>query len=63
MLVLTRNDGQSVVLILPDGRQVRVTVRRHRHDKWDVVRLAFDAPPDVVIWRQEIAPARGEVRS
>jgi carbon storage regulator CsrA len=50
MLHLQRKVGQSIVLVV-DGRPVTVTVSGARGD---TVRLAFDAPADVVIDREEV---------
>ncbi|MBZ5637222.1 MAG: carbon storage regulator [Acidobacteriia bacterium] len=47
MLVLTRKIGASVVL----GNTIRITVLELSHG---VVRLGFEAPPDVSIYRDEI---------
>ena len=56
MLVLTRRPGESVVLVLPDGRRVSVTfVQHHGHGAV----LGFDAPHDVRIWREELIEGRG----
>ena len=48
-LVLTRTESQAVVLAV-DGRRLRVEVARIAGGE---VRLAFDAPTDVAIWREE----------
>jgi sRNA-binding carbon storage regulator CsrA len=56
MLVLTRRNGQQVVLKLPCGRLARVTVMGRRP-----VRLAVEAPPEVQILRGELA-AEGQLR-
>jgi carbon storage regulator len=50
MLVLSRKVGERVVI---DGGIV-VTVVRVQNNQ---VRLAFEAPPDVGIYREEICPA------
>jgi carbon storage regulator len=47
MLILTRKIGESVVI----GNNVRVTVIDRSPG---VVRLGFEAPPDVSIYREEI---------
>ena len=55
MLVVARKKQESVVILLPDGRQVRV---------WNLgvprglgeVRLGIEAPGDVNIRRGEIPP-------
>lgn len=50
MLVLSRNVKETTV-ILVDGRKVTVTVIDTKGDR---VRLAFDAPRDVRILREEV---------
>lgn len=52
MLVLARRPLQDVIIFLPDGREVVVSVAEICRDK---VRLGFDAPRDVRIDRREIA--------
>ncbi len=47
MLVLTRKAGESVIL----GNSIKVTVLDLSHG---IVRLGFEAPSDVSIYRQEI---------
>lgn len=47
MLVLTRKPGQSVVI----GNNVRITVIESSSG---TVRLGFEAPPDMSIYRDEI---------
>ena len=47
MLVLSREKGQVVVI----GDKVRVKVHDIRGNK---VRLSFDAPENVEIWREEV---------
>jgi len=51
MLVLSRKKDEAVVLILPDGREVRVTVCNILPDR---VRLGVEAPVDMKIWRNEL---------
>ncbi len=54
MLVLGRYIDQSVMLILPDGRQVTILVAGMFHlNGRTLVKLGFDAPVDVVIARPE----------
>jgi carbon storage regulator CsrA len=48
-LVLTRSESQAVVLAI-DGRRIRIEVARVNGGE---VRLAFEAPDDVAIWREE----------
>ncbi len=52
-LVLSRHQGESVILEHPAGR---ITVTVATIDKRGQVRLAFDAPSEVQIFRSEIAP-------
>ena len=47
MLVLTREVDQSIII----GGKIRVMVVEVRNGK---VRLGFDAPDDVEVWREEI---------
>lgn len=54
-LVLTRRETETVVLELPDGRDVLVTV--HRGAVY--TKLGITAPKDVVIRREEL-PSRRE---
>jgi sRNA-binding carbon storage regulator CsrA len=63
MLVLSRNQGEVVVLRLPDGREVRVCLVAFGHNGRGKpkARLGFDAPADVVIAREELlGRAKGE---
>jgi carbon storage regulator len=47
MLALTRKAGESIVV----GNTIRITVLELSHG---VVRIGFEAPPDVSIYREEI---------
>jgi carbon storage regulator len=49
MLVLTRNIQQSILV----GSSIRITVTRIDGDQ---VKLGIEAPDDIVILREEIAP-------
>ena len=53
MLTLSRKAGERVLLKLPDGREIWVSVVTVKAN--GSVRLGFDAPPDVDIWREELA--------
>jgi carbon storage regulator len=53
MLVLTRNQGEEVVI----GENIRVTVLAIRGNQ---VRLGFTAPPDVRVHRKELRPVAEE---
>jgi carbon storage regulator CsrA len=55
-LCLSRKPGETVTLVLPDGREATVRVIELRPDK---VRLGFSAPADVVIFREELRGAFG----
>ena len=52
MLVLSRKRGERIVARLPDDREIVVTLVEIRGS--DKVRLGFDAPEDVRIWREEL---------
>jgi sRNA-binding carbon storage regulator CsrA len=53
-LVLSRAAGEEVRLVLPDGREARVLVAEFdSRGRAARVRLAVDAPDDVVIQRPE----------
>ena len=52
MLVLSRAVGEEIILVLPDGREIRVCVTAASGR----VRLGVTAPTDVRIWRPD-APA------
>lgn len=54
MLVLSRNPSESVLLILPDGREITLTVIAVRDSR---ARLGIDAPNDVTILREEVQQA------
>jgi carbon storage regulator len=47
MLALTRKAGESIVV----GNSIRITVLELSHG---VVRIGFEAPPDVSIYREEL---------
>lgn len=55
MLALTRKQGETVRCVMSDGRELSVTVLQIRGDK---IRLAFEAPADVSVDRQEVYDAR-----
>ena len=52
MLVLHRNIDESVTLITPEGHEVKVTVSSFYKQG---VRLIFEADPEVMIIRSELA--------
>jgi carbon storage regulator len=51
MLVLSRQKDEVVVIILPDGRVIEITVVDIRGDK---VRLGTNAPKDIAVHRKEV---------
>lgn len=51
MLKLTRRPGESLILLLPDGRQIEVVVDNKRGNQ---AGLAIDAPQDIKILRTEL---------
>ena len=53
MLVLTRKKDQAIVIAVGGVVLATVRVGNIRHN---TVQLAFEAPPAVAIWREEIAP-------
>lgn len=55
MLALTRRIGESVILTLPDGRRVEVTITDKSAGQ---VRLGIEAPKDVRIDRDEVFQRR-----
>lgn len=55
MLIFSRKNGDSFILVLPDGRHVEIYVAaRSLH----VVRVAITAPADVKILRAELLAER-----
>ena len=64
MLVLTRKRGESLVFVLPDGREIRVVqygVRSHGGFGPGRVKLGVEAPADVKVYRDELlTEPRGE---
>ena len=57
MLTLSRSVGERVLLTLPDGREIWVSVVFVKSN--GSVRLGFDAPPDVDIKREELLARSG----
>jgi carbon storage regulator len=51
MLILTRRPGESLILELPGGEQITVTVLEVKGNQ---VRIGTDAPGDVTIVREEL---------
>ena len=53
MLILTRNQNESIVI----DDNIRITVLSDKHGQ---VKLGFEAPEDVEIWREEIYDRQDE---
>lgn len=51
MLVLSRKESESLILMLPDGREVKIAVVRIMGHK---VRIGIDAPREMAVHRREI---------
>lgn len=51
MLLLSRNRGQSVIITLPGGQEIKVTVTEITRS-WTTI--GFEAAGDIQIWREEI---------
>ena len=51
MLILTRRPGESLVIELPTGKHIKVTVLALKGNQ---VRIGTDAPPEVTILREEL---------
>lgn len=54
MLCLNRKPGERVALLLPDGQIIWVIFDGCNHH--GRARLIFDAPPEVMIKREELLP-------
>lgn len=50
MLCLGRRAGEKI-LILVDGREIWLTITSCQQDR---CRIGIEAPPDVVVWREEL---------
>jgi len=55
-LVLMRREKQAVEIILPDGTHARVKVDSVKRGK---VKLSFNFPQGIGIWREEMLAANG----
>lgn len=55
MLVLSRHRDESIIIPVPGGPRLRITVIDIRGDK---VRIGVEAPPDVPVDREEIYEAK-----
>jgi len=51
MLILTRRPGESIIIELPTGEQIKVTVLTNTSNQ---VRIGTDAPDDIAIMREEL---------
>ena len=51
MLVVTRRPGESLVIELPSGEQIKVTVLGVKGNQ---VRIGTDAPENITILREEL---------
>ena len=59
MLVLTRHPGESIIIELPTGELITVTVLSNTSNQ---VRIGTEAPDDIAIVREELldsSPAEG----
>ena len=57
MLVLSRKLGEKIVIQGADGTVVVTVVKIDRNQ----IRLGIEAPQDVRVYREEIAPTRADV--
>lgn len=63
MLVLTRNIGERIVIDCGDGKRVVVCVSSLPNRGGSTrIRLAFDAPPEFTILREEVLTRQGAGR-
>ena len=51
MLILSRRPGESLIIKLPTGEQIKVTVLTNTSNQ---VRIGTDAPDDIAIMREEL---------
>ena len=51
MLILTRRPGETLIIELPNGKQIDVTVLEVKGNQ---VRIGINAPKDVAVHREEI---------
>lgn len=54
MLILSRKIREQILVIMPDGRLIEVEVMDRKGS--GEVKIGVGAPPDVKIYRREIAP-------
>ena len=50
MLVLTRREGESLIIKTPDNKEIKVTLTRYRDAQTEV---GIEAPSDYLILREE----------
>lgn len=55
MLVLSRKPNERFVMVLPDGKEIWITILESRSTK---CRIGIDAGDDVVIAREELLEKR-----
>lgn len=55
MLVLSRNEGESIVAVVPhgDGSTTKIEIQVVKH-KGKATRLGITAPREVIVHRQEV---------
>jgi hypothetical protein len=58
MLVLGIDLGSRVALDIPGYPRMWIRLRRHPDDPEKRVRVAFDLPREIGVWREAIAPER-----
>jgi len=51
MLVLSRKEGESIILNLPNGEQVRICVTKYVGEQ---ARVGIEAPNNIQILREEL---------
>ncbi len=51
MLILTRNTGETIVLFLPDSREIEVMATEH---SGQATGIGINAPSDIKILRSEL---------
>ena len=51
MLILTRRPGESLIIELPTGEQIKVTVLEVKGNQ---IRIGTNAPDDIAIVREEL---------
>lgn len=55
MLILTRRVGETLVIKMPDGTEIRTTILGVKGNQ---VRIGVDAPKNVIVDREEIYERR-----